>query len=288
MRVALVVVTFNRSTVLAATLRAVERQTRAPDAIIIVDNDSHDDTLAMLGRDFPAVQALKAGGNVGVNAGLALGMKEAMRQDFDVCWLMDDDSKTPPDSLEELLAALETCPDLVGIGYQGGCIRLGSIRHLKTPEQVRRQRHLGGGVYAVDFFIVDGGLITRRAIEAVGYPPEDYFMMIGDIEYPYRMTRAGLQLGVFERDRIDRGLLGAQGDGSGKPPWRAYYKARNQVRMAITYRSPLLLIAALARIARLATKDTLKGHGARARALLKGTWDGLLGRMGRTVEPSGP
>jgi GT2 family glycosyltransferase len=124
----------------------------------------------------------------------------------------------------------------------------------------------------------------------VGYPPEGYFMMIGDIEYPYRMTRAGFRLGVLERDRMQRATLGGRGDASGKPAWRAYYKARNQVRMALDYRSPLLLAGALARIAKLAAGYALHGRrdAKRARALLRGTVDGFRGRMGRTVEPTGP
>lgn len=288
MRTALVVVTRNRSEVLAATLRAVERQTRPPDAMFVVDSGSSDHTLDMLACDFPAATVIKAGDNVGVNAGLSLGMRAAFQAGYEGFWLLDDDTEPPRDSLAELIATLEANPQVSGVGYQGGVIRAGTIRHLKTPEAVRAQPALAEGLYQVDFFLVDGALLTRRVVEAVGYPPEDYFMMIGDIEYPYRMTRAGFRLGVFESDRMQRATLGGRGDEGGKPAWRAYYKARNQVRMAITYRSPLLLAGALARVARLGFVHARKGEGARAVALLHGTWDGLRGRMGRTVEPTGP
>jgi GT2 family glycosyltransferase len=140
----------------------------------------------------------------------------------------------------------------------------------------------------VDFVIVDGALIQRRAVEAVGYPPEDYFMMIGVIEYPYRMRRAGFQVGVFESDRMHRATLGGKGGEGGKPAWRTYYKARNQVRMALDYRSPLLLLGALGRVAWLTAVHLRRGERARAGALWRGLADGFRGRMGRTVEPSGP
>jgi GT2 family glycosyltransferase len=210
-----------------------------------------------------------------------------MSRGFDAFWMLDDDTLPPPDALEELVGTLRAAPEAAGVGYRGGIIRWGSILHLKTPESVRRRPELGPGLREVDFFLVDGALLTRRAIEAVGYPPEGYFMMIGDIEYPYRMTRAGLRLGVVERDRLERATLGGKGDADGKPAWRAYYKARNQVRMALDYRSPLLLAGALARIARLALGYTRPGRGDRKRAiaLLRGTIDGFRGRMGRTVDP---
>ena len=290
MRIGLVLATRNRARVLAETLRAVRAQTRPPEAIVVVDNDSADDTLELLGRDFPEVLVVKAGDNTGVNGGLALGLRALEGRGLDAFWILDDDTVPPSDSLQELEAALRATPAASGVGYQGGTIRWGTIRHYKTPEEVGRLPSFGPGLREVDFFLVDGALVKREAVDAVGYPPEDYFMMIGDVEYPYRMTRAGFRLAVLERDRLHRATLGGRGDASGKPAWRAYYKARNQVRMALDYRSPLLLVGALARIARLALGYARpgKGDGARARALLRGTLDGFRGRMGRTVEPSGP
>ncbi len=290
MRIGLVIATRNRSRVLAETLRAVRAQTRPPELVVCVDNDSADDTLELLGREFPEVLVVKAGDNTGVNGGLALGLRALEGHGLDAYWILDDDTVPPPDSLGELEAALAAAPQASGVGYQGGTIRWGSIRHYKTPEALERLPKLGPGLREVDFFLVDGALILRKAVDAVGYPPEDYFMMIGDIEYPYRMTRAGFRLAVFERDRLHRATLGGRGDASGKPAWRAYYKARNHVRMALDYRSPLLLAGALARTARLALSYSLpgKGDGARARALLRGVLDGFRGRMGRTVEPTGP
>ena len=290
MRIGLVIATRNRAAVLAETLRAVRAQTRPPEEIVVVDNDSSDDTLERLAREFPEVLAVKAGDNTGVNGGLALGLRALEGRRLDAYWMLDDDTVPPPDSLEELEAALRAAPRASGVGYQGGTIRWGAIRHAKTPEQVRRLPELAPGLREVDFFLVDGALVTREAVDAVGLPPENYFMMIGDLEYPYRMTRAGFRLAVFERDRMHRATLGGRGDASGKPAWRAYYKARNQVRMALDYRSPVLLAGALARIARLALGYSRPGRGdaARARALLRGALDGFRGRMGRTVEPSGP
>jgi len=63
MRIGLVIATRNRARVLAETLRAARAQSRPPEAIVVVDNDSADETLELLGRDFPEVAVVKAGDN---------------------------------------------------------------------------------------------------------------------------------------------------------------------------------------------------------------------------------
>jgi GT2 family glycosyltransferase len=286
MRVAAVLVTFNRSQILSQALRALGAQLRPPDGIVVVDNASDDDTLKLIARDFPAVEVVKLDTNLGVNGGLVAGMRRAHELGFDAFWLLDDDSDPETVALAELVQVLETNPSVDVIGFRGGTLRFGWIRHRRSAQAVGRRPRLGPGVYAMDFVLVDGALIPRRVVDAVGYPPEDYFMMIGDIEYTYRMTQRGFQIGVLENDRMRNAALGSRGSASGKLPWRAYYKARNQLRMALEYRSPALLAGCLARQVYLLTGLCKRREWARARALILGVVDGLRGRMGRTIEPT--
>ncbi len=285
MRVATVIVTFDRSALLVRALRALAAQTRPPEGVVVVDNASSDDTLKVLARDFSLVDVVKMDENVGVNAGLAVGMQRARELGFDAFWLMDDDSEPEPVALHELVRALESGHADV-VGFRGGTLRFGWIHHWKGSDAVRTRPRLAPGVYAMDFALVDGTLIPRRVVDAVGYPPEDYFMMIGDIEYTYRMTLRGFRTGVLERDRMRNAALGSCGGPSGKLPWRAYYKARNHVRMALEYRSPTLLAGCFARQVYLLAGLCARREWVRARALVRGVVDGLRGRMGRTMEPT--
>jgi len=77
MRVAAVIVTFDRAALLARALRALAAQTRPPEGVVVVDNAGSNDTLKVLARDFPLVDVVKMDENVGVNAGLAVGMQRA-------------------------------------------------------------------------------------------------------------------------------------------------------------------------------------------------------------------
>ena len=117
----------------------------------------------------------------------------------------------------------------------------------------------------------------------------DFIMMFRDIDYTTRIRRAGLEIGVLERDLMERANPGGRGDSKGKPPWRAYYKARNHVRMAIDRRSPLVALGCAAHLILLLVRACVsrKRGLERARMLVAGARDGMLGRMGRTLNPPG-
>ena len=289
MRVVLVIVTFNRSSVLAETLRASAGQTRPPDAVLVVDNGSRDDTVEMITRDFPEVEVLEAGDNIGYGAGLALGMRKTAGRNFDAYWLMDDDSAPEPQALAALLRAVKAAPSAAVLALRGGSFTGGWVRHLKQPSEVRRFPELGSGIHALHFCLADGTLVKQEVVDSVGYPREDFFMMFEDIEYSYRIRRAGFNIGVLSVDLMRRANLGSRGDGSGKSAWRTYYKARNHLRMALESRSPVALAGCTARLIRLFASALLSQQNgpARARMLLAGVRDGVRGRMGRTVEPPG-
>jgi len=289
MRIASIVVTFNRSRILAESLGALLAQTRLPDHVLVVDNGCTDDTTAMLARDFPKLEVVSTGENLGYGAGLAVGMRACQGRGIDAYWLMDDDSRPESGALEELVRALELTPAAAVVALRGGLLKGGVIRHLKDPRAVERCPRLGPGVHSVDFVLVDGALILQRAVDAVGYPREDLFMMMEDIEYGLRITRAGLAVGVLACDLMQRRNLGQHSGRSGAPLWRRYYKTRNHVRIALESRSPAMIAGCAARQLRFLIAAALapRQRVARMHAILTGLRDGILGRMGRTLEPSG-
>src|SRR3712207_5668423 len=100
-----VVVTYNRVDLLRECLEAVTGQTRAPDAVLVVDNASTDGTREMVREEFPAVELLELPANEGSAGGFHEGMKAAVARGVDWLWVMDDDTIPAPDALELLLDA---------------------------------------------------------------------------------------------------------------------------------------------------------------------------------------
>jgi rhamnopyranosyl-N-acetylglucosaminyl-diphospho-decaprenol beta-1,3/1,4-galactofuranosyltransferase len=149
---------------------------------------------------------------------------------------------------------------------------------------VRDDRAVADALPSVDFVLLDGSLVSRCVIDAIGFPRVDYFMMLEDVEYSLRARRANFAVFVTDRDLMRRAHLGSV---PGTALWRSYYQSRNHVRMALDFRSPSLLLGCMARQARfmsaaLAAPDRRRE---RVKLRLRGIWDGLRGRMGRRVEP---
>src|ERR1051326_7096101 len=105
MRVLAHVHTLNDEAVIAQVLDGLQRQTRPPDAIILVDNGSTDATLE---RAFPdGITVVRNGKNLGTSGAIHIGFAHALEHQFDWTWVFDADSVPEPQSLENLLAFFE-------------------------------------------------------------------------------------------------------------------------------------------------------------------------------------
>jgi rhamnopyranosyl-N-acetylglucosaminyl-diphospho-decaprenol beta-1,3/1,4-galactofuranosyltransferase len=89
-------------------LDALRRQIRPPDALVIVDNASKDDTLE---RIFPDdVTIIRNSANLGSSGAVAVGFAHALKHGFDWTWVLDAESVPEPDALENLLSFFDGLP----------------------------------------------------------------------------------------------------------------------------------------------------------------------------------
>ena len=102
-RVVAVVVTYNRRDLLTEALSAVLAQSRAPDAVLVIDNASTDGTTEMVRARFPSVRLATARRNTGGAGGFAYGLALALADAADLVWLMDDDTVPEPGALRAML-----------------------------------------------------------------------------------------------------------------------------------------------------------------------------------------
>ncbi len=206
-RTVAVVVTWNRSGLLARILRAIDAQTVRPDEVVVVDNASTDDTAAVLDRlagelALPPT-VLRLDRNTGGAGGFRAGLEHATKLDADLVWLMDDDGQPPSDCLEILLPYMGD-HDFVGpaVVAEGDPRRLvfpiripGSTRVVHDLADV--ERAATDGVLEDVVIPFNGVLVTRDLVDRIGLVREDFFIWGDDVEYLWRARRAGARVATI-------------------------------------------------------------------------------------------
>jgi rhamnopyranosyl-N-acetylglucosaminyl-diphospho-decaprenol beta-1,3/1,4-galactofuranosyltransferase len=241
-----VVVTYNRLDLLLEALAAVSSQTRAPDAVIVVDNASTDGTAAQVRARHPSVQLTELARNTGGAGGFACGAALALADAADLIWFMDDDTVPQPDALRALLEA-RGC-------YPGAPPALVASRVLWTdgrahPMNTPRVKPFASGpersaaavcgclpIRSASFVSVlaDAGLCRQR-----GLPQADYFLWNDDFEFTTRLLRG--QAGLLCPASVVVHKTRVFGAADADPGERFFYEVRNKIW---TLRSPAPLAPA--------------------------------------------
>jgi len=107
MTVSVVIATYNRGSKIATTLDSVLAQTRPVDEIVVIDDQSTDDTAAWIKAHYPAVRVLtypNGGTSVARNRGAAAATG-------DVLVFLDHDDRMHPHAVETLLGMLAEFPE---------------------------------------------------------------------------------------------------------------------------------------------------------------------------------
>lgn len=192
LRVAAVVVTYNRLPLLQQCLRALAAQNAHLEAIWVIDNASTDGTQT-------AVQAMhlenlvyrNTGKNLGGAGGFAYGVKKAAMAGYDALWLMDDDTIPEPEALQNLLE----CDRKLEGKY--GWLSSRALAPDGTDQPMNRQRktpytdvegYTENQVPAVMASFVSLFLRTD-IVKKFGIPIADFFIWSDDWEYTRRISK---------------------------------------------------------------------------------------------------
>jgi rhamnopyranosyl-N-acetylglucosaminyl-diphospho-decaprenol beta-1,3/1,4-galactofuranosyltransferase len=199
-----VVVTHRRPDELAKSLDAVTSQTRAPDHLIVVDND--DDARV---RDLVAGQPIPttyvgSRRNLGGAGGFALGMLQALALGADWVWLADDDGR-PADA--SVLATLLDCatrhslaevspmvcdmddPQRLAFPLRRGLVWRRRVDELRTDGS---GQELLPGIAS----LFNGALFRSATLDVIGVPDIRLFIRGDEVEVHRRLVRSGLHFGT--------------------------------------------------------------------------------------------
>src|SRR4051794_28719858 len=199
MRVAAVVPNHDGAGWLSRCLRALHDQQRAFDEVVVVDDASRDESLALLARDWPAVRVVALARNRGfaaaANAGIAATRCEAVA-------LVNTDVELARDWLARTAAALAGDPGAASVACKMVSLRDESVlddcgdvlRRDGVCEQRGRGRDDDGRWDAPGevFSACAGAALYRRAaVLAVGGFDERLFAYLEDVDLGLRLRLAG-------------------------------------------------------------------------------------------------
>jgi rhamnopyranosyl-N-acetylglucosaminyl-diphospho-decaprenol beta-1,3/1,4-galactofuranosyltransferase len=242
-RVIAVVVTYNRRDLLLESLAAVLAQSRAPDAVIVVDNASTDGTAAAVRERYPAVGLTELERNTGGAGGYAAGLALALADAADLVWVMDDDTVPGPDALRALLEARRRYPGAPPAVVASRVLWTDGRPHpMNTPRvkpfasKAERAAAAAAGcvpVRSASFvsIMIDAGVCRER-----GLPQADYFLWNDDFEFTTRVLRG--TAGLLCPDSVVVHKTATFGSTDADPGPRFFYEVRNKI-WTLRARSPL-------------------------------------------------
>jgi GT2 family glycosyltransferase len=202
MKVAAIVVTYNRFELLKKCIAAIQAQIAPLDTIIVVNNQSTDGSTEWL-KEQKGLQVIHQE-NKGGSWGFYTGIKVAFEQGFDWLWVMDDDTIPHTDSLATLLKNNEDVSKLGvnNVGFIGSKVlwRDGSPHLMNLPDihtfDFKREAfntYDAANLYGINSCSFVSVLFSHQAVKSVGLPIKEFFIWADDQEYTQRISRAGFR-----------------------------------------------------------------------------------------------
>ncbi|MEQ1901660.1 MAG: glycosyltransferase [Devosia sp.] len=202
MRVAAVVVTFNRPQLLARCIAALHAQSVPPELIIVFDNGSPGADPKAFGGAV-AVARYSCPANAGSGGGFYFGMREAFRLGLDAVWLMDDDGVPAPDALEALRRAsglgIRACNSLVVDELNPDRL---AFPLLKPDGERDAVADIGAvtdarGIVGQHLNFFNGTFVTREAYDIIGDVKFECFIWGDEVDYQRRVARLIAESGTL-------------------------------------------------------------------------------------------
>ncbi|OFW56853.1 MAG: hypothetical protein A2V52_00245 [Actinobacteria bacterium RBG_19FT_COMBO_54_7] len=162
-RVSAIIPNWNRSSDLREALLAIKAQTYPVSEIIVVDNNSSDDSVAILRGDFPEVMTICSPHNIFINS-LNIAAKTASG---DLILHQDNDGILASDALERLVGVLADDPS-IAVAYSRN-LYYDSGETYDPMRWFSEEEHLSDGVFNAPSFHGNGSLMRKDVLEEVGY-----------------------------------------------------------------------------------------------------------------------
>ena len=214
-KLTVVIVSYNVKYYLEQCLFSVQRALEGIDGeVVVVDNHSHDDTVAYISSRFPDVKLVDSMHNLGFARANNIAIRQTESQ---YVLLLNPDTIVGERVLREALSFMDDHPQAGGVGVQmqnaDGTKAMESRRGLPTVLTAfykmcglcRRYPHSRRfGRYYMSYLswdephqieVISGAfcLLRRAALDRIGLLDETFFMYGEDIDLSYRLLKGGFE-----------------------------------------------------------------------------------------------
>lgn len=262
-RIAAVVVTYNRKTLLMECLESLINQTYPLDAIYIIDNASTDGTpelliekgfinkvLSPINEPIEDIKTIKLPAfdkkvdihyvrmheNTGGAGGFHEGVKRGYEAGYDWLWLMDDDCIPLYNALKYLTnhnlflqhKTVALCNTVLKTDKN---ILFAARRRIKKNFEETNSTPLD---YKNDYFEINllsfvGVLLRSKIVKKIGLPLKEYFIYYDDIEYSMRLSKIG-KIYVISKSKVLHKAT-QQRWIDNEITWRLFFRTRNAIHL---------------------------------------------------------
>jgi GT2 family glycosyltransferase len=235
-----VIINWNQPELTLACLESLSNLNYSPFQIVLVDNGSTDDSVALIRQNYPDVILIETGENLGYSAGNNVGIRYAMGHGAEYVFLLNNDTAIDKEMLLRMVAASEADPEVGMVGPtiyyfdppnmlwsavnsirwpQGQIIRHGmNEAHPKVADDAPAQE--------VDYVDSCAVLVKREVIEKVGMLDEAFFINYDDADWNIRARQAGFKIVYVPTACLWHKVSAAMGQAS---PATTYYMTRNSL-----------------------------------------------------------
>jgi|Deesub1362A_J573_1020465.scaffolds.fasta_scaffold02690_2 hypothetical protein len=204
-KVSVIITTYNKKEKLRNCLNSLLQQTKKPDEIIVVDDNSTDGTSEMIKKEFPAVKLISHNKNKGCCASFNDGIRNAK---YEYIAMLDDDVILPKDWIERMLEEIVNEPEVALI----------SGKHYDD----RYQPETLEPYYSHEF---NGGICLARkaALMKTDLYTEKFFIHVNELDLAAKLINEGYKI------KRCPAILSHHDRDFSKSKRRLYYYTRNML-----------------------------------------------------------
>ena len=269
-RVHVVVLNWNGWRDTLACLASLQQQDYPNFHLLVIDNNSSDDSMHEISKAMPSVELVQSGSNLGFGGGCNVGIRLALERGADYVWLINSDATADPSALSALVRVAESDASLGSVGSV--------LYEASQPDQIQLwgggrvqlwtgQCHNQRAAAPLDFISGASVLLRCAALKEVGlFDEARFFMYWEDTDLAFRLRKADWRLAVAQESRVWHKLSASVGQGS---PMLDRYFTRSGVRFLRRY-APVPMLSVSIMICKMLLKRLFLGDLARIKAVIAG------------------